>query len=116
MDGIHGYEIKETEIDGVKVLHQNLHVGHAYSVPSVFDGWRRSNNEAQALEHAKEDIASQGKHHEWRHSEANPSGAEYIFSLKQKIADLESKLGVKSEGVAVETQSITAADVGELKP
>lgn len=87
-----GYEIKETEINGVKVLHQKLHVGHSYSVPSVFDGWRRSNNEDHALEHAKEDVESNGDKHSWRHSESNPGSPEHLFTLKQKIAELEQKL------------------------
>lgn len=91
-NSIDGFEVKEVEIEGKKVLHQKLNVGHAYSIPSVVESWRRSNNEDHALDSAKEDILSAGDAHAWKHSEANASGPEYVFSLKQQIADLKAQL------------------------
>lgn len=84
-----GYSIEEIEIDGVKVYLQQLNVGWAYGIPSIFPELRRGNNREQVLNLATEDVGSGGNANSWRHSEGNHGSPEYIFYLRQRIKELE---------------------------
>lgn len=86
-----GYKVEELEKDGTKFHVQQLHVGYAYGIPSMFTELRRANNREQAISFAIEDIGSQGNAHAWRHSESNHGSPEYIFYLRQRIKELEDE-------------------------
>ena len=92
---IDGVDKQETEINGVKVEHQQLNVGHAYAVPSLFAGWRLANNEGHPLSNAAEDIATGGEKHAEVHSDKHPNSPGFLFTLKNKIKELEAKLAGK---------------------
>ena len=96
-----GFEIIKTEyVDAEgkiwEVLHQQLHVGYAYSVPELFEGWRYCNSEVHALEKAKLDIDSFDTHgHKELHHRTNPrrdGSPEHMFSIRQHIEALEAEL------------------------
>lgn len=87
-----GYKVEELVNDGTKFYVQQLHVGYAYGIPSMFPELRRANNRDQAISYAIEDIGSQGNANAWRHSENNHGSPEYIFYLRQRIKELEEEL------------------------
>src|ERR1700738_3068610 len=106
MKSLHGMEVLEKAFAGVPYFIQQLNVGWAYSVPSVHEGWRRSNNELQAAEHAEEEIRGdapdvvlengrviEGKHwHSYRHSAENHGSAEHMFALQTEVQQLKAEI------------------------
>jgi hypothetical protein len=86
----HGYTVENLKFGETDYEIEQLDVGWAYAVPSLFPGLRRSNNREHACEQAIEDINSGGQANCWRHSEANHGSTEYIFMLRQEIADLKA--------------------------
>src|ERR1700740_1184206 len=106
MKSLHGNEVLEKAFGDVPYFIQQLNVGWAYAVPSVHDGWRRSNNELQAAEHAEEEIRGDAPDvmlkngrtvpgrdwHAYRHSSDNHGSAEHMFALQTEIQELKSEL------------------------
>lgn len=94
-----GYPIVSSKVNDVDVQVQQLHVGAAYSVPSLFSGWRYANNTGHALDQATADIESgDSTHQKGLHDMKNPtrSGSpEHLFAMRQKIEDLEAQLAKK---------------------
>ena len=103
----HGYEVENLDYNGIEFNVQQLHVGYAYNVPSIFEELRYSNSRPQAIEFAIHDI--DGSHpdvtlkngkvipgqdwHKWRHSDDNHASPEHMFILRQEIKSLKDALG-----------------------
>ena len=75
------------DYNGKTIELSQLHGGHEYAIPGVFEGWRFANNRDQALEFAKEDVDSNGQSHAWRNRREGSAG--WMHQLRQGIIKVE---------------------------